>query len=281
MTSELKIKQSDSIFESIKHEDEQGEFWYARELGEALGYTNWRTFNDVVQRSKISVTKAGLPVENHFEEVLKMVSLGYNNATSRSIKDVKLTRYACYVIAQNGNPTKKPRIAEAQNYFATQTRKQEIAEKYHQDMDRLARRREFSESDKRLSSSIMEAGISPRGLAIIKSDGDKSFFGGKTNKQMKRKLNTGSKPWANKAHNVVLAGKTLANEMTAANIENYGISSYDSILHDNNDNNDAVRATIRNQQGMNPEDFPAAEDTEKIQRRIENQSTPKIDSPNL
>lgn len=281
MTSELKIKQSDSIFESIKHEDEQGEFWYARELGEALGYTNWRTFNDVVQRSKISVTKAGLPVENHFEEVLKMVSLGYNNATSRSIKDVKLTRYACYVIAQNGNPTKKPRIAEAQNYFATQTRKQEIAEKYHQDMDRLARRREFTESDKRLSSSIMEAGISPRGLAIIKSDGDKSFFGGKTNKQMKRKLNTGSKPWANKAHNVVLAGKTLANEMTAANIENYGISSYDSILHDNNDNNDAVRTTIRNQQGMNPEDFPAAEDTEKIQRRIENQSTPKIDSPNL
>jgi hypothetical protein len=106
------------------------------------------------------------------------------------------------------------------------------------------------------------------------SDGDKSFFGGKTNKQMKRKLNTGSKPWANKAHNVVLAGKTLANEMTAANIENYGISSYDSILHDNNDNNDAVRTTIRNQQGMNPEDFPAAEDTEKIQRRIENQSTP-------
>lgn len=99
---------------------------------------------------------------------------------------------------------------------------------------------------------------------------------------MKEKLSTGNKPWANKAHNVVLAGKTtLANEMTAANIENYGISSYNAVLHDNNDNNDAVRTTIRNQQGINPEDFPAAEDTEKIQRRIENQSTPKIDSSNI
>lgn len=279
MTSELKIKQSDSIFESIKHEDKQGEFWYARELQGVLEYAKWDSFRKVVERAKIALHTTGVPVENHFSHVGKMVSIGYGN--SNNIGDIRLTRLACYLIAQNGNPTKKPRVAEAQNYFATQTRKQEIAEKYHQDMDRLARRREFSESDKRLSSSIMEAGISPRGLAIIKSDGDKSFFGGKTNKQMKRKLNTGSKPWANKAHNVVLAGKTLANEMTAANIENYGISSYDSILHDNNDNNDAVRTTIRNQQGMNPEDFPAAEDTEKIQRRIENQSTPKIDSSNI
>lgn len=236
-------------------------------------------FIPVITRAKIAISKTGVPVENHFRDVSKMVSIGYGNP--RAIDDIKLTRFACYIIAQNGSPVKKPKIAEAQAYFAIQTRKQEMSDKYRQDMDRLARRREFSESDKRLSSSIIEAGISSRGLARIKNDGDKSFFGGKTNKQMKEKLNTGNKPWANKAHNVVLAGKTLANEMTAANIENYGISSYNAVLHDNNDNNDAVRTTIRNQQGMNPEDFPAAEDTEKIQRRIENQSTPKIDSSNI
>ena len=278
MASELKIKQSDSIFESIKHEDKQGEFWYARELGEALEYGAWDGFIPVITRAKIAISKTGVPVENHFRDVSKMVSIGYGNP--RAIDDIKLTRFACYIIAQNGSPVKKPKIAEAQAYFAIQTRKQEMSDKYRQDMDRLARRREFSESDKRLSSSIIEAGISSRGLARIKGEGDKSFFGGKTNKQMKRKLNTRNKPWANKAHNVVLAGKTLANEMTAANIENYGISSYNAVLHDNNDNNDAVRTTIRNQQGMNPEDFPAAEDTEKIQRRIE-KSTSKIDSSNL
>ncbi|QHU90449.1 DNA damage-inducible protein D [Candidatus Saccharibacteria bacterium oral taxon 488] len=279
MTSELKIRQSDSIFESIKHEDKQGEFWYARELGEALEYGTWDGFMPVITRARIAISKTGAPVENHFRDVSKMVSIGYGNP--RAIDDIKLTRFACYIIAQNGSPVKKPKIAEAQAYFAIQTRKQEMSDQYRQDMDRLARRREFSESDKRLSSSVIEAGTSSRGLAMIKNEGDKSFFGGKTNKQMKKKLNTGNKPWANKAHNVVLAGKTLANEMTAANIENYGISSYGAVLHDNNDNNDAVRTTIRNQQGMNPEDFPAAEDTEKIQRRIKNQSTPKIDSPNL
>lgn len=276
MTSELDIKQSKSIFESIRHEDADGsEFWYARELQVALDYAKWDTFKKVVERAKVAMHSSGMAVENHFSHVGKMVSIGYGN--ENDIGDIKLTRLACYLIAQNGNPTKKPRIAEAQSYFATQTRKQELSEQYRQDMDRLARRREFSESDKRLSSAVMEAGVSPRGLANIKNEGDKAFFGGRTNKQMKKALGTGGKPWANRAHNVVLAGKTLANEMTAANIENYGISSHQDILHDNNDNNAAVRTTIRNQQGLNPEDFPAAEDTDKVQRRIEGRSLPQID----
>ena len=114
----------------------------------------------------------------------------------------------------------------------------------------------------------MEAGVSPRGLAGIKNEGDKAFFGGTSNKNIKKKFGTGTKPWANRAHNVVLAGKTLANEMTAANIENYGISSYQDILHDNNDNNSAVRKTIGDQQGAYPEEFPPAEDTETVKKRV-------------
>lgn len=263
------IKKSGSIFEAIKHVDELGEYWLARELMGALGYTNWRSFRDVICRGKISVEKAGIGVENHFEDMLKVVLVGYNNSTEQEIADVRLTRYACYIIAQNGNSAKKPRIAEAQTYFAVQTRRQELSDQYHRDMARLARRQEYSESDKRLSTSIMEAGVSARGLATIKNEGDKSFFGGKSNKSMKSTLGTGDKPWANRAHNVVLAGKTLANEMTTSSIENRGVSTYPDILDNNSGNNRAVRQTILEQQGMAPEEFAAAEDTEKIKKRVQ------------
>lgn len=266
MTSELK-EIHDNTFGSIRHEDGEGEYWLARELGDVLGYSTWDGFKPVVGRAQISMQRTGAPVENHFRHVSNMVSIGYGN--DRKVDDIRLTRFACYVIAQNGNPTIKPKIAEAQSYFAVQTRKQELAGEYAQDMARLARRQEFSESDKRLSSNIMEAGMSSRGLARIKSEGDRSLFGGKTSKEIKRKLGTGTKPWANKAHNVVLAGKTFANEMTAANIENFGISAYDEVLNDNNDNNAAVRKTINEQQGVFPEDFQPAEDTDKIKKRVE------------
>lgn len=271
MDKEITMRGKTSPFEQIKHVENGEEYWLARELGTALGYTKWDSFKKVVKRAEISLSKSGLPVENHFSHVGKMVSIGYNNKQNeRLIDDVRLTRYACYIIAQNGNPTKKPRIAEAQNYFATQTRKQELMEEYESDMNRLSRRQEFSNSDKHLSANILEAGVSPRGLASIKSQGDKHFFGGKSSSDIKKQYGLSkSKPWADRAPNVVLAGKTLANEMTAANIENYPFSGYAEIMNDNNDNNLAVRKTIVEQQGRAPEDFPPAEDTNVIKRRVE------------
>lgn len=263
------IKTNKSVFEDIKHVENGQEFWYARELGKALGYVKWVSFRKVIERAKVSLHRTGMPVENHFAHVGKKVSIGYDTQQNpREIENFKLTRYACYIIAQNGNPAKKPKIAEAQAYFATQTRKQELSEQYRNDMARLARRQEFSESDKRISAAIIETGIGQRGLAEIKSSGDAAFFGGKSNKQMKKILGTGSKPWANKAHNVILAGKTLANEMTTANIEHFGVSSFDGVKNDNIDNNQAVRKTITEQQGLEPENFPASEDTDKIKARI-------------
>lgn len=237
-----------------------------------LGYVKWQKFLQVIEKSQKSAEKAGISSENHFALMGKMVGIGYNNSTAREIKDYRLDRYACYLIAQNGDPARKSRIAEAQTYFAIQTRRQEINDQLLADQQRLERRREFSESDKRLSEDIMETGVSAVGMVKIKESGNRTFFGGKSSKEMKQKLGTGSRPWVNKASNVVLAGKTLANELTSANIKYNGVSGADNIEEANNFNNQTVRNAIHDSQGINPEDFPAEEDTSKIERRLARQS---------
>lgn len=260
--------QSRSDFEDLRHTDSSGvEFWYGRELADVLGYTTWKSFRDLITRAMVSVNSTGLPVENHFEEVSKMVSIGYGN--DRAVEDFKLTRHACYVIAQNGNPTVKPRIAEAQAYFAVQTRKRELELQYQEDMKRLALRQEFSESDKRLSGAVLEQDIHPRGLGIIKNQGDQKFFGGKSSAQIKQAYGILKKttPWADKAPNVVLAAKTLANELTANNIERRGFGNFPAILQENNDNNHSVRETLI-ERGVVPENEPPAEDTKLIKKRV-------------
>lgn len=279
MRDELqKINEVDNIFEHIKHVSKDGtEYWLARELSTALEYAKYENFVPVISRARVSLERVAIPVENHFLEVQKMVSLG--SGATRETDDVKLTRYACYVIAMNGNPAKKPRVAQAQSYFAVQTRKQEIHEQYEEDMKRLAIRQEFSLADKRLSSNVMEAGIHPRGLGQIKSEGDKRFFGGNSSVNMKQRYGITKRetPWANRAPNVVLAGKTLANEMTAINIEQRGIGTFPDILDENNDNNLRVRDALIDS-GIMPEEQPAAEDTEQIKKRIK--SVDKV-SPKL
>ena len=263
------ISSAKNIFERIRHVSKDGtEYWLGRELSTALEYAKWDNFLPVISRAKISMERSGIPVDNHFLDIRKMVALGSDAA--RETDDMQLTRYACYVIAQNGNPAKKPRIAEAQAYFALQTRKQELYEQYNEDMKRLALRQEFSAADKALSQTVMEAGIAKRGLGQIKSDGDKEFFGGNTSRDMKAKYGiTNNAPWANRAPNVVLAGKTLANEMTATNIERRGVSTFPAILEENNDNNRRVREALIDG-GITPEEQPAAEDTEQVRRRVNN-----------
>lgn len=257
-----------SIFEKIKHTTNDGtEYWLARELSTALEYSNWQSFADLISRARVAIENTDIPVENHFMDIRKMVSIGYGNA--REIDDVRLTRYACYVIAMNGNPTIKKRVAEAQSYFAVQTRRQELYAEYAEDMKRLAVRQEFSIADKALSNTVMETGVHPRGLAEVKSEGDREFFGGNSTRDMKTKygIENPKTPWANRAPNVVLAGKTLANEMTASNIETRGISTFPAILEENKDNNKLVRKALLDG-GIVPEDHPPAEDTEAIKKRV-------------
>ncbi|RYF29469.1 MAG: DNA damage-inducible protein D [Chloroflexi bacterium] len=274
MNDEMSTRQGEGVsdFDLIRHVEATSagevEFWYARELSGVLGYSNWSSFGKVIHRAKVALNTAGLPVDNHFEHLLKMVSIGYGN--SREIEDYRLTRYACYMIAQNGNPTIKPRVAQAQAYFAVQTRKRELQEQYEEDMKRLSLRKEFSESDKRISGAILGQDIAPRGLGIIKTEGDKKFFGGKNSQDMKKVYQVADvrTPWANRAPNVVLAAKTLANELTANNVEKYGITGFPNILDENNGNNQSVRETLIDR-GVTPETEQPAEDTKIIQRRVQ------------
>jgi DNA-damage-inducible protein D len=258
---------AESLFESIKHVDEQGnEYWLARELAIALDYT-WEGFEPVIARAKVSVVQSGLAVENHFRHVSKMVSVGYGN--DRDIGDIELNRYACYIVAQNGNAAIKPRIAEAQSYFALQTRKQELSEQRDYDIKRLIARHEYSESEKHITGAVLEKGVSQRGLRIVKAEGDKAMFGGNTTQQMKRKygITNPKTPLANRAPNVVLAAKSLANEMTAKNLEDFPIEGMDAIKDENSDNNLEVRRALV-QRGIVPEVMPPEEDTDKVMRRL-------------
>ena len=260
------------VFENLKYQDNEGrDYWSARDLQKVLGYTKWENFNLAIERAKksfeTSVMKKYYDIKFHFLKVRKMIKTG--KGAAREVDDYQLSRYACYLIAQNGDPSKEP-IALAQAYFNIQTFRQEFNDQMEKDRARLERRKEFTESDKRLSENIAEMGISARGISQVKDSGNRVFFGGKSAKEMAVVLGAGKKPWANKASNVVLAGKTLANELTSESIERRGVGNggVDEIKDVNDDNNRAVRETIYNQQGLYPEEFPPAEDTDKVQMRL-------------
>ena len=262
------------VFGRLKRDDgESGEYWSARELQGVLGYTRWENFRQAILRAKksfdTSFRVSSNNINDHFRKVRKMVGTG--SGAEREVDDYRLSKYACYLIAQNGDPSKRP-IAFAQAYFNIQTFRQEFDDQMEKDRARLERRREFTESDKRLSENIAEMGISARGIAEIKDSGNKVFFGGNNANDMAKKLGSGKKPWPNRASNVVLAGKTLANELTSSSIENrgVGIGGVDEIKEVNDDNNQAVRETIYNRQGLYPEEFPPAEDTDNVKKRLIN-----------
>ena len=258
---------SKTIFDEIRQVDGDGEeFWSARDLMVQLEYATWQNFESLIHRAKEAVENAGGEVENHFSAGTKMVSIGYNN--EREVKDYNLSRLGSYLVAMNGDPVQKPRVAEAQNYFAHKTRQREIIEANEGDIERLKERRKYTHSDKQLSSAVMEAGISPRGLAQIKSDGDKVFFGGNDTEDMKEKYKIPkSKPLADHMPNVLLSAKGLTNQMTKWKIENSGLSGMDAIDAQHTAHSKSVRETLVDE-GITPEELPPEEDTKTIMQRL-------------
>lgn len=257
-------------YDAIVHKEEAYniEFWYARELMLLLGYERWENFEKAINRAMNSCETSGINILDHFREVTKMVSLG--SGSKRSVKDYMLTRYACYLIAQNGDP-KKEEIAFAQSYFAIQTRKQELIEERIAYIERTEARGRLRESEKRLSQNIYERGVDDAGFGRIRSKGDTALFGGKSTQDMKKRLGVNDKrPLADFLPTLTIAAKNLATEMTNYNVEEKDLQGENSITIEHIQNNSTVREML-GQRGIRPEDLPASEDIKKLERRVKSQ----------
>lgn len=248
--------------------DTQVEYWLARELMRVLGYERWENFEKSIRRAKESCESQGIAIEDHFREVTKMVQIG--SSAKRKIKDYMLTRYACYLIAMNGD-TQKEEIAFAQSYFAVQTRKQELIEERIALIERTQARDKLRESEKRLSQNIYERGVDDAGFGRIRSKGDSALFGGRTTQEMKRKLSVkDNRPLADFLPTLTIAAKNLATEMTNYNVEDKNLQGENAITDEHVQNNSSVREML-GQRGIKPEELPPAEDIKKLERRVKSQ----------
>ena len=242
----------DGIAQIYQSDAESVEYWLARDLMTILGYERWENFDKAINRAMDSCRTGEIPIENHFREVTKMVPLG--SGAVRLVKDYMLTRYACYLIAQNGDP-KKEEIAFAQSYFAVQTRKQELIEDRIRLFERMEARDRLKESEKRLSQNIYERGVDDKGFARIRSKGDQALFGGMTTQDMKDAYGVKSGPLADHLPTLTIAAKNLATEMTNYNVESKDLQGEIPITSEHVQNNRTVRKML-GERGIRPEELP-------------------------
>ena len=265
-----RVGQIKEQFDFVIHsgEDAKIEFWYARELMPLLGYERWENFDKALMRAMDSCQTSNIKVSDHFREVTKMVPLG--SSAHRAVKDYMLTRYACYLIAQNGDP-KKEEIAFAQSYFAVQTRRQELIEERIALIERTEARVKLREAEKRLSQNIYERGVDDAGFGRIRSKGDQALFGGYTTSEMKVRLGVKDRrPLADFLPTLTIAAKNLATEMTNYNVEEKNLQGEGAITGEHVQNNLSVREML-GQRGIKPEELPPSEDIKKLERRVKSQ----------
>ena len=252
--------------DDIRHQNGE-EFWYARDLFEILGYKRWEGFKGVLKRAMDSVQSTGLNVDNHFRQVTKKVQLG--SGAERELEDFKLTRYACYIVTQNGDP-RIAEIAFAQQYFAQQTRKQELLEQSAKDIERLVARDKLKEAEKEFGQTVMTRDVDSSGLAEIRDEGDRQLFGRGTSAMKRRVGAKGYEPLADYLDDVNLTAKELATKMTTRNTVDNELIGKEPIKQEHAQNNAGVRGTLKSR-GIIPEDQPPVEDLKKVARRHKKQ----------
>lgn len=258
----------DAMASYIEGEDgkEKVEVWFARDLMSQLGYSKWENFQTAIGRAIDSCRTQGIDAEDYFRPVRRTIELG--NGATRDVEDYMLTRYACYLIAQNGDP-RKEQIAFAQSYFAVQTRKAELIEERLNHISRLETRERLRASEKQLSQNIYERGVDEKGFGRIRSKGDTALFGGHTTEDMKQRLGIkGTRPLADFLPTLTIAAKNLATEMTNYNVEKADLYGENSITREHIQNNRSVREML-GKRGIKPEELPAAEDIKKLEKSAE------------
>ena len=252
-------------YENAASELEGVECWSARDLQILLGYSKWENFEKVIQKGKDACKNAGEEIAYHFPDVRKMVAIG--SGAEKEIDDILLTRYACYLVAQNGD-SRKQEIAFAQNYFAVQTRRAELVEQRLLEHERVKAREKLSQTEKQLSGILYERGVDSQGFAVIRSKGDQALF--RLNTQMlKKKMGVpASRPVADFLPTISIKAKDLAAEMTGLNVQNKDLKGQNIIEKEHIDNNQAVRDMLT-KRGIVPENLPPAEDVKKLQRKLD------------
>ncbi|MBO6125798.1 MAG: DNA damage-inducible protein D [Bacteroidaceae bacterium] len=273
MKKEL-IQQLYSAFEQAALEVDGVECWSARELQKLLGYSLWQNFTKVIDKAKVACENVNQSTSDHFIGVNKKVELG--SGAMREIEDLMLTRYACYLVAQNGD-SRKEQIAFAQTYFAVQTRKAELIEKRLLEVERVKARAKLQETEKKLSGILYERGVNDKSFAVIRSKGDQALFRLNT-ATLKRKMGVpASRPLADFLPTISIKAKDFAAEMTSVNVQTKDLQSETMIAREHIDNNAAVRRMLL-ERGIVPENLPAAEDVKKVERRLASEEKKAIEN---